>query len=401
MPTDRERLERLLGGDPLRSLRSRLRRRFALRPDTEVLALTKLAPEERRALEGLLGRAARDAGSLRVSVAELDHAIQRAELAASFRHALELLDGPIADLAAERAERARMWQAVFAAELDPRVRAFVESAAARGLVKRLASGQPPAAAQLLGGASAVLARLPAPGWPRSRLAADALGDAHALDSGRPLSTLALAVLRTEPDERERETWARAGVLVNELAAPALLLNLPAETDTPAGRLARTAAELGMPLHLSLRALLRPAPRFSVRGRDVFVCENPNVVAIAADRLGVRCAPLVCTDGMPSASQRTLLQQLRAGGATLHYHGDFDWPGIQIANFVLRTCGAQPWRLGARDYTPRGGRALAGTAVTASWDPELAPRMESAGHALEEEAVVEALLQDLAVAAAPG
>ena len=33
-------------------------------------------------------------------------------------------------------------------------------------------------------------------------------------------------------------------------------------------------------------------------RTVFVCENPSVVAAAADRLGRRCRPLLCTEGSP-------------------------------------------------------------------------------------------------------
>ena len=70
-----------------------------------------------------------------------------------------------------------------------------------------------------------------------------------------------------------------------------------------------------------------------------VCENPNLVAIAADALGTRCAPLVCTDGMPAAAQRCLLSQLATAGAQTFYHGDFDWPGLHIGNYVMREYGA--------------------------------------------------------------
>ncbi|HEX7477277.1 MAG TPA: TIGR02679 domain-containing protein, partial [Polyangiales bacterium] len=252
MPNEHERIARLLGGDALIELRGRLRRRFARLPQSPMLTLARLAPHERRALEGLLGRRTREADSLRVSIAELDHAVQRAGLAASFRHALELLDGPIADLMADRAANEHAWSSAFSQDLDPRLVGFLDSAASRGIVKRLAGGKPESAARLLESTSHVLARLPAPGWPRSQLAADRLGDAHALDQGRAVATLILATLRNDQDENDRDTWARAGVLVNELAAPALVLNLPAEPETPAGRLAQTARELGLPLHLSLR-----------------------------------------------------------------------------------------------------------------------------------------------------
>jgi uncharacterized protein (TIGR02679 family) len=395
MTSERERLERLLGGELLSPLRARLRRRFARVPMPPLLTLARLAAHERRALEGLLGRRTREADSLRVSIAELDDAVSRAGLATSFRHALELLDGPIPDLLALRAAQERAWLAAYAHAQDPRLCEFLESSAARGLVRRLALGKPELAARWLESATRVLARLPAPGSPRSRLAADTLGDAHALDRRRPIATLTLAALRRDEDERDREIWARNGVLVNELAAPALVLNLPAEPDTATGQLANAAREFGAPLHFTLRALLREAPRWRARGRDVFVCENANVVSIAADRLGSGCAPLICTDGMPSASQRSLLQQLQAQGARLRYHGDFDWPGLRIANFVMRSFGATAWRFGSSDYAAVAGKTLSGELVVASWDAELAPRMAAAGFALEEEAVVDVLLQDLA------
>ena len=54
------------------------------------------------------------------------------------------------------------------------------------------------------------------------------------------------------------------------------------------------------------------------GREILSLFNsdPNIVSIAADRLGAACAPLVCTDGMPAAAQRVLLKQLSDAGAKL-------------------------------------------------------------------------------------
>jgi uncharacterized protein (TIGR02679 family) len=90
----------------------------------------------------------------------------------------------------------------------------------------------------------------------------------------------------------------------------------------------------------------------------------------------------------------LLSQLAGTGAILHYHGDFDWPGITIANFVVRTFGARPWRFCSEDYTATAGRPLNGTPVAANWDQSLAPKMQRQGRALDEEAVVDTLLDDL-------
>ena len=395
MSTARDRLERLLGGPGLGALRERLRRRYELGRANDAFTLGAVSAHERRALEGLLGRRARTSGSMQLSVAELSEALARAGLASSLRDALEQLDGPIRDIAAERADRAAHWDAVFAACGEPLLSVLASQSSGRGLVKRLAGADPDRGRLLLEAATRVIARLPAAGVPLSHLAAQTLGDSHALDEGRPAATLVLAALRgAQVEDRAREVWAKYGVLVGELASPALVLNLSARTDTSAGRLVQQARELGEPLHLSLRMLLRDPPRWQVEGGKVFVCENPAVVAMAADRLGTRCAPLVCTDGMPSATQRVLLGQLAAANATLHYHGDFDWPGITIGNFVMRSFKAKPWRFGSEDYTEAARRQLEGMAVAADWDSALAPKMTERGCALDEEAVVDALLHDL-------
>ena len=213
------------------------------------------------------------------------------------------------------------------------------------------------------GAEAVLRHLPANGIARSQLSAQALGDAHALDDGQPIATVVLAIqrrlapavgtdrlseLKPGPQgdgviERTRDTWARAGVLVNELARPVLFLNLPT------GASENACWRRGEPVYISLRALLRSPPSWDVAGQKIYVCENPNLLAIAADRLGRDCAPLVCIEGMPAAAQQSLLSQLAQAGARLCYHGDFDWPGVRIANYVMRGFGATPWRFGATDY----------------------------------------------------
>lgn len=395
MSTPRERLERLLGGPDLAALRERLRHRYEMGRTNDEITLTTLSADERRALEGLLGRRPRQAESMQLSIAELSQVLARSGLAASLRDALEQLDGPIQDIAAKRADEAVRWEAAFAAcKCSPLV-ALTTQTAGRGLVKRLCSADPDRGRSLLDAASRVINALPASGLPLSRVAAHVLGDSHALDEGRPLATLVVAALRGAGfDERAREVWAKWGVLVSELSSPVLSLNLFARSDSVGGRLVNQARECGEPLHLSLRTLMRAPPRWDVAKQKVFACENPAVITMAADALGTQCLPLVCTDGMPAAAQQVLLRQLAAAGATLLYHGDFDWPGITIGNFVMRTFGAVPWRFNADDYELCAGRALVGGPITAHWDDALAPKMAKHGYALEEEAVVQTLFSDL-------
>jgi uncharacterized protein (TIGR02679 family) len=315
----------------------------------------------------------------------------------------------------------RRWQAAVSSATELRVRALLDSTTGARDFRRLAHNNADVAERLIADAQRVLTQLPAAGMARAQLAADCLGDAHALDRGRPLPRLILdgaCVSSTAlagspaldrhgenhsdaalPPPRERDRWAAVGVLVNELARPALVLNLPCRGDTPTGR--QLAHARGEPAYLSLRSLLRTHAQWDVDGRVVHVCENPNLVAIAADRLGMRCAALVCTDGMPAAAQRVLLQQLRAAGAHLVYHGDFDWPGLRIGQCLIRDFGAQPWRFGSDDFRQAARAALANgrllptdDGITVDWDSELVGAMRQYGYAIDEEAVANRLLSDL-------
>ena len=394
MSAARERLTRLLGGTALAQLRARLRNRYERGSTSDGFVLDRLSQVERAAIESLLGRRARSAASMALSMSEIDAALARAGLADSLRHALESLDGPIRELSAQRAATSAQWERIFGARMDARLASLLAGAAGRGMVKRLARGEPQRGELLLADASRVLELLPADDIALSRLAAQVLGDSHALDNGRAVATVVLAALRSSRDEPVRRTWARFGVVMGELNSPALTFNLTAAADSAIGQVLREANEAGQPLHLNLRMLADAASRWNVAGRHVFVCENPSVVETAADQLGRRCAPLVCTSGMPAAAQQVLLGQLSASGASLLYHGDFDWPGIAIGNHVIRTFHARPWRFRAEDYRPEMGFPLSGEPVTAEWDSSLAPKMSQAALGLHEEAVLADLISDL-------
>ena len=269
-----DRLQRLLGGDRLAILRRRLRRHFErVPPDRacESFRINGLAADEYTALALLTGRPPRFAGSLQIDIRAVDAALRQAGIAESLRAALVKLDGPIINSAVARAERERLWSSVVADCGHPGLARHLQSPAAIGLLKRLSGSDPTAAAGLCCRVEAVLRCLPAKGLTRAQLAADSLGDPHALDGGQAVATLVLAVWRqidpqSEPEtgdtlslsgdvdcirqdlrlEKGRDTWARAGVLVNELARPVVVLNLPV------GDGERTAHLAGEPGYLSLR-----------------------------------------------------------------------------------------------------------------------------------------------------
>jgi uncharacterized protein (TIGR02679 family) len=237
------------------------------------------------------------------------------------------------------------------------------------------------------------------------LANEVLGTSHGLDPGRPVTTLVLrglAAVADRPPPRSaaerRDLWNRAGVVENDLSCDVLVLGLAPLEGGLVGDGVRRFAEAGEPVRLTLRQLVGWDLVLPSTLR-VHVCENPVVVAAATDRLGAACPPLVCVGGYPNHAVLTLLVRL-ARHTEIHYHGDFDWDGLKIANRLLEAVPFRPWRFTAADYraalaAPKERYELRARQVEAAWDPELGPAMAEAGVAVEEEAVLEELLGDLA------
>jgi uncharacterized protein (TIGR02679 family) len=251
----------------------------------------------------------------------------------------------------------------------------------------------------------VLSALPTQDVTLAEFAAATVGDAHGLDPDTSLGTLVLRPVaalgkcdKWDDAQSRREAWASVGVICDELSAPVLVLNLRASDDQPTSRALRIHADAGEPTFLSIRQLLRAPPIFSCEATAsvVYVCENPSVVAAAANRLGKASCALVCIEGQPRTATRLLLKRLQSAGIRLAYHGDFDWAGIQIANTILSRHAAEPWRMGVNDYRAAAihSLALSGLPVAATWDSDLMPAMCELGRAIHEEQVTETLIADL-------
>ncbi len=424
---DRERLEHLLDRAELSRLLDRLADRLRRgRPLTGTLRLSEATAAERMTLAALLGRAPGQGRTLSVTLEDLEEVLRRAGAAPDLAAAVEVLRGPVAADAAEQARTERAWEELFGAGSDwavPPLDAWLAQLRGDGLLRRLAGGDPDVAARLLEQARAVITRLPAGGLPRSVLAGQAVGDSHALDDGRPLATLVLRAVPllagADPEEvtppgdgpsaadhgtpdphgeaaARSARWSAVGVRTSALAGPVVTLGLRSVDGSATSRALAALAEEGEPAALTLRQLLGDAPRW--RSGEVFVCENLAVLETAAERLGAACAPLVCIDGWPSRAASTLLRDLAGAGATLRYHGDFDWPGLRIANDLHERVAATSWRMRVPDYRGaalRSNRPLRGAAVEALWDPRLGAAMLATGVRVEEELVVDDLLDDLA------
>jgi uncharacterized protein (TIGR02679 family) len=409
MKCDHARLQTTLGRPELTRLVQRLRSRLERgRPLTGTLALPDASDAERDAINRLLGRVPTRGNTAAVSLDQLEDKLRAAGVCPSLQAAVEELTGPVVDLRAKREMVESRWTALFAAASNkiaprPELKNWLDQLRATGLLRRYGIAD---AERLLSQALEVVAALPAQDTPLAELAAATLGDAHALDPDTSLGSIVLRAAaalgkceKWDDVQSRRDAWASVGVICDELSAPILVLNLRASENTPTSQALAAYAAIGEPAYLSVRQLLRTPPTFSHErvGPVVYICENPNVVAAAAQRLGAKSQPLVCIEGQPRTATRLLLNRLQNAGVPLAYHGDFDWPGIQIANTIIQRHSAQPWRMSVTDYRTAaiGQLALEGPAVAATWDEGLMPVMREVGKAVHEEQVIETLLTDLA------
>lgn len=389
------------------------------------LRLDNPTAEERRAVADILGlRTVPPRGRpLTLDLCRLDRRLLASRFAIGLKETLQALSGPLVDRPAQRKVREQAWREFWdTTRRDPRLLTLPEAEAwlteieATGLYRRLAGRRDEPRAALLDRSLAVLAALPATAEPDIRLpvlASRALGDSHALDPQHRVAALVLRALahrnrRPMPSTavERRALWAENGVICDDLSCQVLVLGLRPPGETLLHRFLRQHSSAGEPVWITLRQLVG-GPPLSLDpniGTDqpVHVCENPAVLALAADRLAGRCPPMVCLSGQPDTAAHVLLRQLVDIGATLRYHGDFDWGGLRIANTLHRALPFIPWRYTTSHYL-RAARSpdlpgLGGNPVDAAWDSELRSAMETTGKVVEEEAVIEDLLGDLEKAA---
>jgi hypothetical protein len=330
-------------------------------------------PAEQRALSLLLGRQVRGP-RLTIDVGGLDELTTNAGgLIAVVTAAV----GPVTDRRTERQQRVEQrdapvraaerrlgdvpWRSEWLSIVRRSQPTPAQAAAAAALLCRLLDGQEAVA--------------------RQDLAAGLYGDAHALDDGTPISalvlrglSLALDVPPAEHARARRELWEVVGVRLDAVSATALTHGLVEDTDGPRHVIAADLHRIRSP-------------------RAVLVCENPRILEAVAET--GYALPVVCTSGNPNLVVLDVLSRLRSSSTVLHYHGDFDWAGLAIANRLVDAAGVQPWRMTTRDYREAPAMLrLSGRPVCARWDPTLSEAMAERGLAVHEEAVLPALLGQL-------
>ncbi|GGP59524.1 TIGR02679 family protein [Streptomyces melanogenes] len=384
------------------------------------LRLTAMNAQERNDLSLLLGKPLTGA-AVTVRLDVLDARLRASAAGLGLRQTLEELGPPLTDRRAARvdamARREQVWSSL-ASSLDASPladqewpRQWYDLLRRTGVPKGVT---PEAAIWTLQQAVQVLTALLGPEGTerngtrgRGELAAMTTGSAHGLDDGTWLARVvqrgvALAHGTEFPDDAtgRRALWRLVSVTPDEVSSTVLTYGLRPVGEGWRERALRERADHHCEVHVTprdLRDLRLQLPAATL----IHVCENPRVVEAAADAACVQ--PIVCTSGSAATVVFTLLDALAATDCRFAYHGDFDWPGIALANRVIRRYEARPWRMGTADYKHLAARsqaegipqlALDGQPVDADWDPDLAPAMTALGVALHEEATLDLLVDDL-------
>lgn len=375
--------------------------------------------EEAEAWSALIGKHFLAGKAITIRLDHLDEALQASRLGAGLVDWLTEQGGPIRNKPREREERengeAKLWTVAKLAPFsaDSGYLRWVDGLRADGLLKRLSPGSE---MQLLRQALTLVSLMFEQGEggelePKeqvrsiARLAAEVTGDSKALDHGQPLSTVMLRLLAElagrqlpQSSRERRELWEQFAVVLDPLSSRALVLNLRGVGSDPLARRLGEAAERHEPQSLTLREIERS--ELALATQDIFICENPSIILDACETLPSSRA-LLCVEGQPSVAISKLLARAVDAGCRLHYHGDFDWPGVRIAAGIMHRFAAKPWRFDAASYCEALASVqgapdpLSGRPQATPWDPELAASMQEAGRIIYEEALVATLLEDLA------
>ena len=376
------------------------------------IGLSSPTDAERRVVIGITGSyRPQTVKRLTVELATLDEALRQRH-STSLSDALVALGGPLRDRPGERKREQRQRAGAVAtaaasilagqAWFDSWWSALEEDGTITRLLRRGDDRLLEHAVEIL---QYLHSRAPGNPIPLPVLAEQVTGDTKALVAGGSLATLtlrALAIrsgLESMPRHRagQRALWEMHGAIPDDLASQVLVLNVACHRSGLVSGWLNDASRYGVPFRLTLQqqatgdVLPKPA--------DVFVCENPAVLRVAAADLGADCPPLVCTEGMPSAACHKLLGSAVAQGARLHWRADFDWTGLRIVSAAITSHGARPWRMTAADYRHalEAGEStpLTGSPAASPWEPELAALLAEHGRAVMEERLIAVLLTDLA------
>lgn len=378
----------------------------------ETLTLNNLGNDEQQALADLLGMDRLPGQTMRLSVKKLCKACH-VDNTDPFYELAEQLAGPIVNRKTEREQQQRvkteLWQwltenlATLPYTNSAQIDLWIEEQRSKGISYQRRHEYKIRYKQML----AVLKRLPANGVSLPILAADLLGDPHALDANTALGRLcidAYCALNELPRDnysyRLRQQWEWAGVALDGVSSTVLVLGLRNSTADNHSEWLQYSADQQEPVVLTYRQICKwPALALAI-GQHAVVLENPSLIEAAADAEFCN-VPVICSAGQPTLAVQTLVRQLQTSGGTVLQHADFDASGLHITRWFQQHTGTTPWKMNNRHYLdaiqnlespslPLEKKTLPVT----PWDPALSQSMQRYGIYISEEQVREDLLSGI-------
>ncbi|HTI14660.1 MAG TPA: TIGR02679 family protein [Dictyobacter sp.] len=366
----------------LSRLLTQLREKYIERGQVSGQVLLKEStPGERREIASFLGKAPYPNNDMKIRLLDIDNALRQSGFACTLPDLLNAFfpDQPLITRPEKRAMRARhqndfragLHSIVSALPAQSRGRAWLEQGQ-HGLewlfsrYKNAVSTEQERQLATIRYIATVLDQLPGNDYPQrlAIFAQSTSGNPHMLDpenaAGRllllALSDLSetLAVHPVQGRAQALRLYSDVGLLVDTISSYVAVCNLLDATcqDGAHDVWIRTAGE--RVLLLPLRQIL--AWRSAYPGQaDIYIIENPQVFEEIIERLqGVSPRPtLICTAGWPSMAALIFIDMLLAASPDnhLHYSGDFDLKGLQIATYLLSRYPSRchPWQMNPDAY----------------------------------------------------
>lgn len=184
------------------------------------------------------------------------------------------------------------------------------------------------------------------------------GNPHAFDISTVLGRCLIHYLYQMSDQRESyPTSSEAintllltfGILRDDISNFISIANIQATYQGGIHPVFAAASQQQSVLNVPLREILRLDECHLSQGKDVYVVENSGVFSAILD--DVPTISLVCTHGQIRIAGWKMLDMLAASGCRIHYSGDFDPEGLQMAQRVLNRYPKQAvlWRMSLEDY----------------------------------------------------
>lgn len=345
------------------------------------IVLEDSTPQERREIASFLGKPPSPGPALRVKTSDIDNALRRSgfactlpELLAAFFPTSAMVTRP-QRRAAQAARQQEFLDALNAIHLDlpeaSRGSAWLTEGAHGqewlfSRYKNAGSEEQETQLKLISYVARILDQLPGTDMPQrlALFAQQTSGDPHMLDPNRAagrLLLLALGDLSHTPlkpglnREDILRLYLEVGLQVDTISSTVVVFNLASasfQDGTPDPMIAAAGQRI---LPLTLRQLWEWSS-VQAATMDIYIIENPQVFEEVIDNLpnNIQTPTIICTAGWPSVAALTLLDKLigTSPDYQLHYSGDFDLKGLQIAAYFLaRYPGGHctPWHIDPAAY----------------------------------------------------